>query len=84
MAKIKAGWTEHKPGWIERYNQLTDYINDYADPSEIKPALTPEELDWYEKSLAELKKQNAEIEKLCKENDMEPWKAKYGHMSAND
>ena len=59
--KIKAGWTKREKGWTLRYNQLIDNINEYVNPDDIKPKLTPEELDWYEKSLEALKAENESI-----------------------
>ena len=78
--KIKAGWTDHKPGWQLRYNQLIEHVNEYDDPSRISPRLTPAELEWYVKSVATLKKENDEIARLCKKNGTEPWRTRYSLM----
>ncbi len=82
--KIQAGWTDRKKGWTLRYNQLIDNINEYTNPDKIKPKLTPEELDWYNKSLEALKQENDEIAKECKKNGVPEWRTRYGKVEVED
>ena len=77
---IKSNWFAHKEGWQDRYNQLIDSINEYENPDSIKPKLTEQELDWYNKSLKRLKAENVAIANECKAYGTEPWKTYYGHV----